>query len=122
MSNKTDVRLAVKHHLHPFSDNAELKKHGVRMMVKAKGIYVYDSDGNEIIDGMAGLWCVNIGYGEKNWLKLPRNKCKCCRFTILSSKQPILQSLNYRKNWLKSHRRDLIMCFIPTPVLNRLIP
>ena len=35
------------------------------MIVKAKGVYLWDSEGNKIIDGMAGLWCVNVGYGRK---------------------------------------------------------
>ena len=33
-------------------------------MTQAKGVWLTDSDGNRIIDGMAGLWCVNIGYGR----------------------------------------------------------
>ena len=53
------------HHLHPFSDNKQLKESGVRVIEKADGIYIYDNQGNKIIDGMAGLWCVNIGYGRK---------------------------------------------------------
>ncbi len=38
---------------------------GSRVIVKAEGVYLWDSDGNKIIDGMAGLWCVNVGYGRK---------------------------------------------------------
>ena len=38
---------------------------GSRVIVKAEGVYLWDSDGNRIIDGMAGLWCVNVGYGRK---------------------------------------------------------
>lgn len=96
MINKTDVRLAVKHHLHPFSDNAELKKHGVRMMVKAKGIYVYDSDGNEIIDGMAGLWCVNIGYGEKKLAKIAEKQMQVLPFynTFFKTTHPAIIKLS----------------------------
>ena len=37
---------------------------GSRIIVRAEGIYLWDSDGNRILDGMAGLWCVNIGYGR----------------------------------------------------------
>ena len=65
MSKNDDSNQRAKHHLHPCSDNAALARDGVRVMVKGKGIYVYDDAGNEIIDGMAGLWCVNIGYGRK---------------------------------------------------------
>lgn len=52
------------HHLQPFSDTAELKENGARVITQADGIYMWDSDGNRILDGMAGLWCVNAGYGR----------------------------------------------------------
>ena len=52
------------HHLHPFTDHKELRGAGSRMIVRADGAFIYDSEGNEILDGMAGLWCVNAGYGR----------------------------------------------------------
>jgi putrescine aminotransferase len=52
------------HHLHPFTDHKDLRGAGSRMITRAEGPYIYDSEGNEILDGMAGLWCVNIGYGR----------------------------------------------------------
>ncbi|MEM5316754.1 aspartate aminotransferase family protein [Paraburkholderia sp. JHI869] len=57
--------LDAAHHIHPFSDMGSLNKAGSRVIVKAKGVYLWDSEGNQIIDGMAGLWCVNVGYGRK---------------------------------------------------------
>ncbi|UOO88685.1 aspartate aminotransferase family protein [Vitreoscilla massiliensis] len=62
------------HHLHPFSDNKQLKESGVRVIEKADGIYIYDNQGNKIIDGMAGLWCVNIGYGRKELGDIAKNQ------------------------------------------------
>ena len=52
------------HHLHPFTDHRDLRGAGSRMIVRADGAFVYDSEGHEILDGMAGLWCVNVGYGR----------------------------------------------------------
>ena len=52
------------HHLHPFTDHRELRGAGSRMIVRADGPFIYDSEGNELLDGMAGLWCVNVGYGR----------------------------------------------------------
>ena len=64
--NTADYRaLDAAHHLHPFSDMAALNRVGSRIIVKAEGVYLWDSDGNRIIDGMAGLWCVNAGYGRR---------------------------------------------------------
>jgi putrescine aminotransferase len=52
------------HHLHPFTDHKELRGAGSRIITHAKGPFIYDSEGVEILDGMAGLWCVNVGYGR----------------------------------------------------------
>ncbi|HEY0686437.1 MAG TPA: aspartate aminotransferase family protein [Steroidobacter sp.] len=57
--------LDVAHHVHPFTDQKALAGKGVRVITRAEGAYVWDSDGNKILDGMAGLWCVNVGYGRK---------------------------------------------------------
>lgn len=49
------------HHLHPFTDHKELRALGTRVITHAKGPFIYDIAGKEILDGMAGLWCVNLG-------------------------------------------------------------
>jgi putrescine aminotransferase len=55
-----------RHHMHPFTDHKELgEKGGTRIITRADGVYIYDSDGHKILDGMAGLWCVNLGYGRQ---------------------------------------------------------
>ncbi len=52
-----------RHHMHPFTDTKEMaEKGGARIITRAEGVYIFDSDGNRILDGMAGLWCVNMGY------------------------------------------------------------
>ncbi|MCA1939770.1 MAG: aspartate aminotransferase family protein [Caenispirillum bisanense] len=54
------------HHMHPFTDfKALASEGGSRLIVKADGPYLWDSEGEQILDGMAGLWCVNVGYGRK---------------------------------------------------------
>ncbi|QDZ02910.1 aspartate aminotransferase family protein [Nitratireductor mangrovi] len=52
------------HHLHPFTDHKDLRAAGSRIITRADGPFIYDTEGNEILDGMAGLWCVNVGYGR----------------------------------------------------------
>ena len=58
--------LDAAHHMHPFTDDAALAKKGARIITRGKGVWLTDSEGQQIIDGMAGLWCVNIGYGRKD--------------------------------------------------------
>ncbi|MEL6646844.1 MAG: aspartate aminotransferase family protein [Pseudomonadota bacterium] len=56
--------LDAAHHLHPFTHGNNLEKKGVRVITRAQGVTLTDSDGNEMLDAMAGLWCVNLGYGH----------------------------------------------------------
>ncbi len=57
-------KLDAAHHMHPFTENAALARKGARIMTAGKGVWLTDSEGHKIIDAMAGLWCVNIGYGR----------------------------------------------------------
>ncbi len=54
-----------EHHLHPFTDFKALGQEGSRIIVDAEGVYIQDADGHRILDAMAGLWCVNLGYGRQ---------------------------------------------------------
>ena len=65
--------LDAAHHIHPFSDTAALNKEGVRVITRGEGVYLWDSEGHKIIDGMSGLWCVQLGYGNK---ELARAGCE----------------------------------------------
>jgi putrescine aminotransferase len=59
-------RLDVAHHL-PAQSDYQLQAHlgGSRIIVSADGCMIKDAEGNAILDTMAGLWCVNVGYGRK---------------------------------------------------------
>ena len=54
-----------RHYLHPFTDHQDLGNKGTRIITHAEGVYIQDSDGQQILDGMAGLWCINVGYGRQ---------------------------------------------------------
>jgi len=53
------------HFIHPFTDHADLATRGARIITRGEGIYVWDSEGEKMLDAMSGLWCVNVGYGRK---------------------------------------------------------
>ncbi len=53
------------HFLHPFTDFKSLAAKGSRIIERAEGIYLWDSEGHKILDAMSGLWCVNVGYGQE---------------------------------------------------------
>lgn len=53
------------HVLHPYTDFSTFKDEGSQVITGASGMHVTDSDGREMLDGIAGLWCVNIGHGRR---------------------------------------------------------
>ena len=59
------VELDRRHLVHPLSSFRGHEARGVRVMRSAQGARVTDSEGHELIDGFAGLWCVNAGYGQE---------------------------------------------------------
>jgi putrescine aminotransferase len=53
------------HFLHPFTDFKDLAARGAKVITRAEGIYIWDSEGHRMLDAMSGLWCVAVGYGRK---------------------------------------------------------
>ena len=82
------------HHLHPFTDHKDLRAAGTRVIARADGPFVYDTEGFEILDGMAGLWCVNVGYG---------------RHELAEAAYEQMKELPYYNNFFR--------CTTPTPTL-----
>lgn len=66
MSNTQEIQqIDSAHYYHPFTDHKSLAAKGARIISKADGIYIWDSEGEKILDAMSGLWCVNVGYGRQ---------------------------------------------------------
>lgn len=53
----------LRHHLHPYTDHRTLGEHGTHVIERADGVWLTDDRGHRLLDGLAGLWCVNVGYG-----------------------------------------------------------
>ena len=56
--------LDAAHHFHPYSNARKIEDLGPMVIEKGKGIKVWDDQGNEYIEAMAGLWSVAVGFGE----------------------------------------------------------
>ena len=59
------IREQDRHWVHPWEDLKALPGAERTIIAQSEGIYLYDSDGNRLIDGPAGMWCVNIGHGRR---------------------------------------------------------
>lgn len=69
--------LDAAHHLHPFTDHGTLALAHRRVIDRAEGVWLWDSEGNRLLDGMAGLWCVQVGHGRREiadavWAQMDR--------------------------------------------------
>jgi L-2,4-diaminobutyrate transaminase len=77
------------HHplLHPFASVTENQGAAPIMMVRADGVHVYDSAGAAYLDGMSGMWCVNVGYGRDEIVQAMADQARRLPFyhTFLSS-------------------------------------
>jgi putrescine aminotransferase len=50
------------HHIHPFTHHDQMHETGTHILRQGDGIYLVDQDDRRLLDGLAGLWCVNVGY------------------------------------------------------------
>lgn len=84
------------HHLHPFTVHHELRDQNPRVISKGKGVYLWDSDGNRIIDGMAGLWCTQVGYGVEELADIASDAIKSLSYynTFFQTTTPAVAALS----------------------------
>ena len=65
MSTAAELKQSDNLFIHPWDDIAKIGSHQRTLLNKGDGVYVYDSEGNRLLDALAGMWCVNIGHGRE---------------------------------------------------------
>ncbi len=65
MGTSEDLKQQDNFFIHPWGDIVKLGGNQRTLLNKGEGVYVYDSEGNRLIDAPAGMWCVNIGHGRQ---------------------------------------------------------
>ncbi len=82
------------YHLHPFTNHAEMHQTGTHLIRSGKGVYLRDENGRELLDALAGLWCVNVGYGCKEIIEAVTRQMErlpyYCSFFNTTTEPPIL--------------------------------
>ncbi len=61
--NSTAAR-DIAYSLHPYTNLAVHEERGPLVMSRGEGIYIYDDEGKQYIEGLAGLWCTSLGFSE----------------------------------------------------------
>ena len=69
--------------LHPYTPLHRLKEIGPLVIQRAKGIYVYDTQGKPYIEGMAGLWCTGLGYGDEEMIEAATEQMRTLSYSHL---------------------------------------
>jgi 4-aminobutyrate---pyruvate transaminase len=83
-SDAADLDALDRAHLfHPNTNLAAYHKTGPLVLARGKGIHVWDTRGNRYIEGMAGLWCTTLGYGDEELAAAAYEQMKTLSFTHL---------------------------------------
>ena len=85
---------------HPMTQYAALQQQGPLMIVRGEGIYVYDDQGKQYIDGLAGLWCTSLGYANEELAQVAYEQVKKLTYATCSS----TRATKARCCWPKSSR------------------
>jgi len=64
MTTTTSRDRDIAYQLHPFTNLGRHETEGPLVITRGKGVYVFDESGHEYLEGMAGLWCTALGFGE----------------------------------------------------------
>jgi adenosylmethionine-8-amino-7-oxononanoate aminotransferase len=65
-SNRTLLEMDRDHLIHPVTSFRAHEARGATILQSGKGMWLTDIDGNQVLDAFAGLWCVNVGYGQES--------------------------------------------------------
>jgi len=71
--------------LHPYSNLVRLRETGPLIIERGEGVYVYDTEGKPYIEGMAGLWCTALGYGNEELVEAATAQMRKLSFAHLFS-------------------------------------
>jgi 4-aminobutyrate--pyruvate transaminase len=69
--------------LHPYTPIHRLREIGPTVIQRGKGVYVYDTQGKAYIEGMAGLWCTGLGYGDEELIEVATEQLRTLSYSHL---------------------------------------
>src|SRR4051812_33201076 len=65
-TNRSLAEIDRDHLIHPVASFRGHERHGPRILKSGDGMWLVDGDGRRVLDAFAGLWCVNVGYGQQS--------------------------------------------------------
>lgn len=67
--------------LHPMVSPAVIEDRGALMIERGEGVYVWDNTGKQYLEGLAGLWCTSLGYGNRELAQVAHDQMVNLSFT-----------------------------------------
>jgi 4-aminobutyrate--pyruvate transaminase len=97
----------IAYYVHPYTNMKVHEGAGPFIVNEGKGIYVYDDQGKEYIEGMAGLWCTSLGYGEERLAKAAYDQILKMSYT---------QGFTHRSNDTVIDLAEKLISIAPKPI------
>ena len=85
------------YYLHPYTNLKTHEDVGPLVIERGEGVHVYDESGKEYIEGMAGLWCTSLGFGEERWWNRRPGRCASCPTIMASPTRRMIPASSWRK-------------------------
>ncbi|MBL1234436.1 MAG: aminotransferase class III-fold pyridoxal phosphate-dependent enzyme, partial [Rhodobiaceae bacterium] len=97
--------------IHPYTNLDQFRESGPLIIERGEGIYVYDNNGKQYIEGMAGLWCTALGYSNEELIETAREQMSTLPFGhIFSGKtHPKAAELAERLKALAPHAASKVL-------------
>src|SRR6202045_4526089 len=99
--------------VHPYTQLAAFRESGPLILERGKGVFVYDTEGKEYIEGMAGLWCTALGYGNEELVEAAAAQMRKLRFAHLftgKSHDPAIELAERLKELVPVHTSRIFFC------------
>ncbi|MEH6526815.1 MAG: aminotransferase [Sneathiella sp.] len=93
--------------LHPYTNLAAHQEKGPLIITRGEGIYVYDDQDNQYIEGLAGLWCTGLGYSEKRLVKAIKDQLDILPFSHSFSHRATVPVINLSEKLIELAPGDL---------------
>ncbi|WP_319410830.1 aspartate aminotransferase family protein [uncultured Cohaesibacter sp.] len=106
MPNSVEGR-DIAYHMHPAVNLRKFEEKGGLVIERGEGVYVYDNNGKRYLEGLAGLWSVAVGFGEKRLVEAA---------TAQLQKLPYYHSFNYKTNGPSVDLAELLIKIAPVPM------
>ena len=97
--------------VHPYTNLAALRETGPLIIERGQGVFVYDTEGKAYIEGMAGLWCTALGYGNEELVEAAATQMRSCPLAISLAPRATIRRSNSPKGSRRSRRYRPRRCF-----------